>query len=152
MEVGSISSVASVALACLLALLGGFRYVTAQVEALRREIAGVEKNAQLFAEKAAETESRQRHSANNTVQVLVAKLEHDIRGLQRESVRQEQMEALEARLQSGLSKIETKVDKLAETTIKVVAMEQLLNTLANRLERISDRLDEQGGVMKNTRA
>lgn len=151
-EVGNLASIASVSLAFLLAIVGGFRYVTAQVDSLRREIAAVEKNAQLFAEKAAETESKQRHSANNATQVFIAKIEGDIRTLQRETVRQEQMDALETRLSSALAKIEVKVDKLAETAAEIVAIRTHLVSVNSRLERISDRLDEQHGVMKNTRA
>lgn len=151
-EVGNLASIASVSLAFLLAIIGGFRYITAQVESIRREITAVEKNAQLFAEKAAETESKQRHNANNAVQVFIAKIESDIRTLQRETVRQEQMDALENRLSNALAKIEIKVDKLAETAAEIVAIRTQLVTVNNRLERISDRLDEQHGIAKNTRA
>lgn len=151
MEVGSITSLVSVSLGLLLAILGGFRYVTAQVESLRREITAVEKQAQLYADKIGEAESRQRHSANNTSQILIAKLENEVRTLSREAVRQEQMDALEQRLSSALAKIEVKVDRLAETSSEIVAIKAVLTTVNARLERISDRLDEQHGVAKNTR-
>lgn len=151
MEFGNVTSLASVTLATLVAFLGAFRYITAQSEALRREIAAVEKTAQLMADKASEAEARQRHTANNNIQVLIGKLEADIRTLQRETVRQEQMDALESRLQGVLNKIEIKVDKLAETANEIVAIRTTLSIVNGRLERISDRLDEQHGVAKNTR-
>jgi hypothetical protein len=150
-EVGNLASIASVSLAFLLAIVGGFRYVTAQVDSLRREILAVEKNAQLFAEKSAETEARQRHSATNSMQVFLTKMESEVRTLQREAVRQDQMDALENRLSSALSKIEIKVDKLSENAAEIVAIKTVLTVVNSRLERISDRLDEAGGVNKNTR-
>lgn len=151
MEIGSLTSIISVGLGFVLAILGGFRYVSAQVESIRREIAAVEKTAQLFAEKVAEGEAKQRHSANNQAQMFIAKIEADLRTLQREAVRQDQMDALEARLSSALTKIEVKVDKLAETASEITAIKTVLTVVNNRLERISDRLDEAGGVSKNTR-
>lgn len=151
MELGSITSLVSVTLAMLLALLGGFRYVTAQVESLRREITGVEKSALLMSEKAGEAEARQRHQANNSMQIIITKLEQDIRTLQREAVRHEQLASLETRLQGGLNKIETKVDKLAESATEIVSIRTQLTIVNGRLERISDRLDESHGITKNTR-
>lgn len=152
MEVGSVTSLVSVTLAMLIALLGGFRYITAMAEALRREITAVKESALLMAEKAGEAEARQRHQANNNMQGIIAKLESDLRTVQREGVRQEQMNALETRIQGALTKIETKVDKLTEATAEISNLRTTLQSLNNRLERISDRLDEQHGVMKNTRA
>jgi chromosome segregation ATPase len=151
MELGSVASIVSVSLALLVSLAGIFRYITAQVDSLRREIDIAEKNSQLQSEKVGEGEARQRHQANNSLQVILAKLEQDIRTLQREAVRHEQLAALENRIQGALNKIEVKVDKLAETAAEIVAIRSQLTTVNSRLERISDRLDEQHGVAKNTR-
>lgn len=151
MELGSVTSIVSVALAILIALAGIFRYITAQVDSIRREIDTAEKNSQLQSEKVGEAEARQRHQANNSMQVVVSKLELDIRTLQREAVRHEQLAALESRIQGALTKIETKVDKLAETAAEIVAIRTQLTIVNSRLERISDRLDEQHGIAKNTR-
>ena len=152
MEIGSLTSVVSVGMGFVIAILGGFRYVTAQIESVRREITAVEKTAQLFAEKVAETEAKQRHTAANSAQMYLAKLEGELRTLQREAVRQEQMDALEQRLSNALTKIEVKVDKLAETASEITAIKTVLTVVNSRLERISDRLDEDRGVAKNTRA
>lgn len=151
MEIGSVTSIVSVSLALLVTLFGVFRYITAQVDSIRREIDTAEKNSQLQAEKVGEAEARQRHQANNNMQVILTKLEQDIRTLQREAVRHEQLAALENRLQGALSKIEVKVDKLSETAGEIVAIRSQLVAVNSRLERISDRLDENHGVAKNTR-
>lgn len=152
MEIGSVASFISIAIAVLVALAGTFRFIATQVESLRREIDSAEKNAQLIADKAAEAEARQRHQANNGMQIVVTKLEQDIRTLQREAVRHEQLTSLETRLQGGLNKIEVKVDKLAESATEIVSIRTQLTIVNGRLERISDRLDESHGVTKNTRA
>lgn len=152
MEMGSVTSLVSVTLALLVAMFGAFRYVAAMAESLRKEIAAAEKTATLVAEKAGEAEARQRHQANNNMQTIIAKLESDLRQVQREGVRHEQMAALETRIQGALTKIETKVDKLTEVTAEIGNLRTTLQSLNNRLERISDRLDEQHGVLKNTRA
>lgn len=141
MEPQNYISMASVALAALVALFGGFRFVTAQVESLRREIASAEEKARLLVEKAAESESKQRHTLANTVQSTLASIQLEMRALQREAVRHEQMEALESRLNASLTKIETKVDRLAETAGKIVMLEQALSTLTGRIEKVADKLE-----------
>lgn len=151
MEFGSFTSLLSVSLAALIAFVGGFRYVTAQAEALRREILSAQENARLLVDKASESEAKQRHAAANTMQLLIAKVETELRTLQREAVRHEQMNALEARLNTSLSKIEGKVDRLAESVQEIIAIRTKLDSVLSTMTRISDRLDEAGGVQKNTR-
>jgi peptidoglycan hydrolase CwlO-like protein len=126
----------------LLALLGAFRYVTAMADALRREIAAVKEESRLFAEKVGEGEARQRHSMANTIQTLVAKQEADIRQLQREAVRQEQLNALEGRLGQALSKIEAKLDRVTETAAEVGAMKVTLAAVTVQLDRLDKKLDD----------
>lgn len=149
MEIGNLSSIISVALAVLVAIVGSFRYITAQVESIRREMTQQAEGARLYADKVGEAEARQRHSVSNATQIITAKLESELRTLQREAVRQEQMDALEGRIQSALSKIETKVDKLADAVSEITAIKMTVTTMAARMERIADRLDEQSG--KSTR-
>lgn len=141
-EITTITSVITASLAVLLALVGSFRYLTAIVESVKREISIGEKNASLMAEKAAEGEARQRLAATTTLNIQLAKIESDVRVLQRESVRQEQFSALENRLQTALTKIETKVDKLGDATSKIGSIETILMALSSRMERITDRIDE----------
>jgi vacuolar-type H+-ATPase subunit D/Vma8 len=150
MEIGSVSSIISVTLAILVTLFGTFRYITAQVDSLRREIDTAEKNAQLQAEKVGEAEARQRHQANNTMQILTTKMEQDIRTIQREAVRHEQLSSLENRLQGGLAKIEVKVDKLAENAAEIIAIRAQLAGVGTRVERINDRLDEAAVAIKRS--
>ncbi len=144
MEPQNYISMASVALAALMALFGGFRYVTAQVEGLRREIVSAEEKARLLIDKAQESEAKQRHASNNNIATLMAKMEGDIRTLQRETVRHEQMNSLEARMQASLAKIEAKVDKLAETAGEIVAIKQQLGQVNHRLERLLERMETAG--------
>lgn len=151
MEFGSFTSLLSVSLAALIAFVGGFRYMTAQADALRREIASAQDQARLLVEKAAESEAKQRHAAANTIQLMLAKTESELRVLQREAVRHEQMDALEARLNSSLNKIEGKVDRLGDSVQEIIAIRTKLDSVLTTMARISDRLDEQNGVQKNTR-
>lgn len=151
MEIGSVTSLVSASLAVLVAFFGGFRFVVAQGDALRREIAAAQREAALQVEKLSESEAKQRHTANNNTQALLSKLEIDIRTLQREAVRHEQMQALENRLNGALSKIEIKVDRLSESLSEIVAIKAQMTTVLATLSRISDRLDEDGGVRRNTR-
>lgn len=151
MEIGSITSLVSVSLACLIAFLGGFRYVTAQAEALRREIAAAQKEAALLVDKAAESEAKQRHAGANAAQVFLAKLENELRTLQREAVRHEQMQALEQRLNGALGKIEMKVDRMAEGMTEIVAIRTKLDAVLVAMSRINDKLDDEDGVRRNSR-
>ena len=144
MEPQNYISMASVALAALMALFGGFRYVTAQVEGLRREILSSEEKARLLIDKASESEAKQRHAANNNIATVTAKIESDIRTLQRETVRHEQMNALEQRITVNLAKIEGKVDKLAETAGEIVAIKQQLGQVTGRLDKLLDRIENAG--------
>lgn len=144
MEIGSLSSIVSVALAMLLALFGAFRYVTAQGEALRREIGSASEKATLLVDKLSESEGKRRHDLANQMQSTYAKLEVDMRSLQRDAVTQQQINALEARVGTTLSKIEQKVDRLGETSAEIAAMRITLQTLAQQIDRMSRRLDKEG--------
>ncbi len=150
----SLNDIASLVLAGLTivgAIIGVVRFVSSQVDGLRREIISAEEKARLLVEKAVESESKQRHSLASNIATQIARIELDVRQLSKETVRQEQMEALEGRLQTALDKIELKLEKLSEATAEMISIRQQLVSVNNRLERISDRLDESGGVMKNTR-
>ena len=146
MEPQQYISLASVALAALIALLGGFRYITAQVESLRREITSSEEKARLQVEKAVEGEAKNRLGGDNAISVSVTALQQDMRQIQREAVRHEQMDQLEGRMHNSLSKIEGKVDKLAENAGEITAIKQSLAMINSRLERLVDRLDPGKGA------
>lgn len=141
-EWGSVSSLVSVALAMLLALLGAFRYVTAMAESLRREIAAAKEEARLIAEKGDEAEARQRHSMANNMQTITTKMEGEVRALARESVRQEQLNALEGRIGQALAKIEGKLDRVAESNAEVGAIKVTLSALVVQVERLDKKLDD----------
>lgn len=151
MEIGSVTSLITSSLGLLLALLGGFRYITAQDDSLRREIEAAKKEAALLVEKAAESEAKQRHSASNAAQIFLSKIELELRTLQREAVRHEQMQALEQRLNGALSKIEMKVDRMAEGMGEIIAIRTKLDAVLVAMSRINDKLDDDDGVRRNTR-
>jgi hypothetical protein len=77
-------------------------------------------------------------------------MEQDIRTIQREAVRHEQLSSLENRLQGGLAKIEVKVDKLAENAAEIIAIRAQLAGVGTRVERINDRLDEAAVAIKRS--
>lgn len=151
MEFGSVTSLGSLVLAALVTFLGGFRYVSAQNESLRREIMSAQDQARLLIEKASESESKQRHTMASSLQLMLAKQEGELRDLQRTTVRHEQMDALEIRLNVSLSKLEIKVDRLGEQMQEIIAIRTKLEAVLNMMSRINDRLDEDNGTRKNTR-
>lgn len=151
-DLSGITAIVSATLALLAFVIGGFRYMTAGFDAIRREIVAVKDNAQLVADKVGESEAKQRHSQYNAAQALIGRVESDVRTLQREAVSQEQLVAVEARLTVSVGKVESKVDKIVEQVGEITALRTVLSQVTERLGRISDRLDETHGVARNTRA
>jgi hypothetical protein len=162
MEIGSVTSLVMVCISILSAFWAGFRFVSngdeairreigIQSDTLRREIASVQKEAALLIDKVGESEAKQRHATANNMQAVTAKLEMELRQLQREAVRLEQMQAVENRLNGALGKIEIKVDRLAESLTEIAAIKTQMAAVLTAMTRISDRLDEDNGVRRNTR-
>jgi cell division protein FtsX len=132
-EWGSVASLISVAITLLLTLFGAFRFVTAMADTLRKEIDAAKENSRLIAEKGDEAEARHRHAMANQLQQLVGKMDADIRQLQRETVRQEQLNSLESRIGNSLGKIEAKVDKFSEMAAELHGVKAMLARLDRRL-------------------
>lgn len=151
MEVGSLTSLGGLVITTVASLFGIFRYMSAQTENLRREIATTNETARLLIEKASEAEAKQRHALANTISTEAAKQEMQLRDLQRTTVRHEQMDAVEVRLNASLNKIEGKVDRMGEQLTEIISLRTKLDSVLGTLTRISDRLDEDNGVRKNTR-
>lgn len=162
MEIGSLASVVSAFLGFLATLWTVYRYISnsddalrrdmsVQTDTLRREIAAANKEAVLLIDKMAESEAKQRHAMANQTQATLIKLETDLRTLQREAVRTEQMQAVENRLNGALGKIEVKVDRLSDSLAVIEAMKTQMQTILATMSRISDRLDEDNGIRRNTR-
>lgn len=107
MEAGAIASAVVAALAVFGALFTSFRYFVASIEAVRVEASGALK-AQ------AAQDSKARHDAANMLTVNQTRLENDVERLKRETVRREEITALETRMTAGQTRIENKVDKLDE--------------------------------------
>jgi len=107
MEAGAIASAVVAALALFGALFTSFRYFVASIEAVR-----IEALSALKAQSA--HESKARHDSANALTVNHTRLENDVERLKRETVRREEITALEARVTAGQTRIENKVDKLDE--------------------------------------
>src|SRR6478735_4683269 len=134
-----LSTLSVVCISGLLLLLGCLRYVTAQTVSIRREIEAAEKGVRTYADGVGMAESSARQAMAVQVQQVVSKLEADLRVLQRDAVRQDQMEASERRLHTSIGKLEAKVDKLADATNEMIAMKQTLGMILTRMERVSDK-------------
>lgn len=151
MDIGNLTSLGGLTITTIGALFGIFRYMTAQAEGLRREINAVQDNTRLLIEKSAEAESKLRHSLAAQMTIEYSKQEIQLRDLQRTTVRHEQMDAVEIRLNASLGKIETKVDRMAEQLTEIIAIKSKLDIVMQTMTRINDRFDEENGIRKNTR-
>lgn len=141
MEAQQYISLGSFAFTVLVALFGAFRYITVQVDTVRREIGTTAENLKLLLEKEAEKQSKARHDSNNAAQVAIASVASEVKQLQRETVRQDQMKASEDRMLNLLNKIENKVDKLADGFAKMATFEATLTATMVRLDKIATRFN-----------
>lgn len=137
-----LSTLSVVAIAGVLMLFGCLRYTTAQVVSIRREIESADKGVRAYADAVGKNETAERQAMATQVQAVVNKLETDLRVLQRDAVRQDQMEASERRLHTSIGKLEAKVDKLADATNEMISMKQTLNLILTRMERVSDKMEK----------
>lgn len=109
------------------ALWAVYRLINAGPEAVRKElIAEIEKQAALS--------SKSIHDKANAFQTVTTKLEVDIERLKRETVRREDMAAIEQRLTTMFVKMETKVDTIVDKLAGFAVLERQVQALTNRLE------------------
>lgn len=113
-------------------LFGAFKWINATVEAAKKE-------ALLTIDRSAEPEAKLRHSLANTMQTVVSELRRDLELVKRETVRREEMTAMEARLVARSDKIEVKLDHVSERLAELVSITGLVRANADRLERILSR-------------
>lgn len=114
------------------ALWALYRLVTSGAESVRKEaFAEIDKQAALA--------SKSIHDKSNATQIIITKLDADLERLKRETVRREDMAAIEARLTAMFTKIEIKVDAVAEKLAGFSALEKQVQGLENRLESVLRR-------------
>lgn len=136
-------AVGSFAFTLISGLVGAFRYISVQVETIRREMETRGEAARLYSDKSTEKEAKARHDVANASQAAIATLTVEMRQLQREAVRHDQMKASEERMLSLLNKIEAKVDRLAETSAEISVIKVSLSAIATRLDDMNKRLGNQ---------
>lgn len=116
------------------ALWALFRLVTTSAE-------GVRKEAEANVEKTAAVEGKARHDLANNIQIQLAKFENELERLKRETVRREDMAAIENRLTAAFTKIETKVDTISERLQALPSLEGRITGVDSRLDAVIRRLD-----------
>lgn len=127
------------------ALWALFRLVTSSADQVRRdgEVAINSLRDQLKAEidKEAALASKSRHDVANFIQVQLTKLDGEIERLKRETVRREDMQAIEGRLTTAMAKMESKVDTLGERLGAFSMLEKQVQQLDRRLDALLSRLE-----------
>ena len=145
MELQQIISLASLAFTIFVGLIGGFRFIHVQVDTLRREIASSYEKAELLIGKEREANSKARHDLANSIQSAYSTLAVEVKQLQRESVRHDQMKSSEDRMNTQLSKIEAKLDRMSEGLTELAALRMAVTGLVARMDA-QQRKHNQGGI------
>lgn len=105
------------------------------IEAVRKELI-----AKLDAEVALASKSR--HDMGNALQAMIGKIDLDVDRLKRETVRRDELSAIEARLGQMFTKVETKMDLLSDRLASLLALEKQVQNVDNRLAEALRRLDK----------
>lgn len=121
-------------LTAVVSLWSLFKLVTSSAESVRKELlAEIDKTDALA--------SKGRHELANLMQVQLTKMETELDRLRRETVRREDMAAIEGRLTSMFTKIETKVDVITERLAQFPALEKQVQSIDSRLDGAIRRLE-----------
>ena len=116
------------------ALFALFRLVQNTSEAVRKEVlAEVDKQAALA--------SKSRHDTNANNATTILKMDVEIERLKRETVRREDMAAIESRLTAAVAKIESKVDHITDKLSGFKMLEKQVENIDARLETAIRRLE-----------
>lgn len=111
-----------------------FRLVTTSADSVRREMmAEIEKSATAAA--------KGKHDLANQMQLSFGKMESEIDRLKRETVRREDMAAIENRLGAMFTKIETKVDNITDKLAGFTILEKQVQSIDKRLDDAIRRLE-----------
>lgn len=78
--------------------------------------------------------SKSVHDKNNAIQSMFTRLDTDVDRLKRETVRREEMAAIESRLTAASAKIEGKLDAMLEKLVVLGPLEKQVAALENRLD------------------
>lgn len=148
MEWGSLATWAGLAWAVLMVAVGSILFVVRQSTQHDKDLAAAEaalrREFALAVDGIKAVESKARHDIRAECMNAQAGITLEVRALQREAVRREEHNALETRLGQGLSKLETKVDRLAEA----VGNLGNIGKAVERLEEKIDRFVDNGGARR----
>ena len=119
-----------------------FRYISGQVDSVRRET-----EAMMTAK--VEQEAKSRHDLNNHYQVIVGNLDRDIKSLRTDMVPRADMQTMENRITTTLTKLEGKLDGIVssqgERTAQVQVLAAEMKGMNDRLATMDKKLDDQRG-------
>jgi hypothetical protein len=108
-------------------------FVTA-LDALRRE-------SELRVDKLGESESKARHDLSNHIQGIVGGLGRRVEDMDKVTVRKEDQTALEARLNTSLGEIKTKIDRHNEQLGDIRLLNQRVEGLTALVEKIATKVE-----------
>lgn len=116
------------------ALAALFRLVNTAVEGLRKETIQEMDRRDLLNSKA-------RHEGNNRTAQDMLKLEASVATLQRETVRREDLQAIEARLTQQIARLDGKMDLVTDKLSGFIALEKQVQQMDARLGQALRRLE-----------
>lgn len=119
----------------IVALLG---YVSTQSKNLREVISSGDKAT-------AEAAAKQRHDLANQFHMTAVTMRADIETLKRESVRKDEVTAMDNRWASNFVRLEAKLDRVAEQLSQMAALEVSIRSCSDQLGSVAKRLDAREG-------
>ena len=119
----------------IVALLG---YVTTQSKNLREVISSGDKAM-------SEVAAKQRHDLANQFQMSASTMRADIETLKRETVRKDEVTAMDNRWSGNFVRLEAKLDRVAEQLSQVAALEVSIRSCSEQLSSVGKRLDAREG-------
>lgn len=145
-----VTSIQITSLALVITAVGGlwglFKVITSGTEAARlaglTAVESLRKEMQAEIEKIEAVTSKNVHDKANAAAVLIGKLEVDLDRLKRETVRREDMAAIESRLVAMFTKIETKFDGVADKLAMLGPLEKQLQNLDSRVDGLIRRIGQ----------
>lgn len=85
--------------------------------------------------------SKARHDGNNRITTDMLKLEANLSTLQREAVRREDLQAIEARLAQAIARLDGKMDLVTDKLANFAALERQVQSMDQRLGHAIRRLE-----------
>lgn len=139
-------------LSLIAVMVGIFGFRATQAKALKDDLSGVEQRSiaglkhledkvGLMVKSASDVESKARHDLAGTVSREVARLDVQMRQLDRDAARKEEMHAVERRMTESLSKLEAKIDRLTDGMSKMAAFDGNVRQLTEKLGWLAERIE-----------